>query len=262
MPLAFRRPSVPASPNPDAPMRQGDATAVCPPSGVVAPTLQTPLERITTSCGVLCLLLTVALYGCGGSSGSSNASSQTPTQTPTTQEPTAGPTPPPPTPATQLFLGGDTAADGCGPLPANARGSLCASPSSPIRATVTLRHFIFDGFPGEWRGTLAEPLTGMGYKAVVQLAMAPRMTATGVVEILLRQGAIDTVLFRSNELVVDSDMYKEFMVGADGVAAAGAAGDLLVFRISCVRGCQTQGLGVLLVRDRPVFIEVPHTSLR
>lgn len=256
MPLAFRVHSDPpvGSALPEAPAGGGELKS------------HTPGALITMSWGVLCLLLTLltfALYGCGGGNGSGNASAQTPTQTPTTQEPPPGPTPPPVTPAaTRLFLGGDMAADGCGPLPANARGSLCASPSSPIRANVTLRHFIFDGFPGEWRGTLAEPLTGMGYKVVLQLAMAPRLTATGVVEILVRQGATDTVLFRSSELVVNSDTFTEFPVGGDGVVASGAAGDLLVLRISCVRGCQTQGLGVLLVRDRPAFIEVPHTSLR
>lgn len=232
------------------------------PAGVVAPKPQTPRARSITAWGVLCLLLTFALYGCGD--GPSTSSQQPPTQTPTTQEPTPAPTPPPPPPATQLFLGGlPELGAGCGPLPSGARGSLCNGPSSPIPANVTGRHFIFGDSPGEWRGTLAEPLTGTGYQVVLQLAMAPRMTATGVVEILLRQGGgPDIVLFRSAELVVNSDTFMEFTASGEGVAATGAPGDLLVLRITCLRGCQTNGLGVLLVRDRPSFIQVPHTSLR
>lgn len=269
MPLAFRGPSDLASAGHDASRRQGDAQAICPhcgqqprrKSGRHKP--QTPLARIIASWGLLVLLLTLALYGCGDSNGSSTASSQPPTELPTTPEPTPVPTPPPPA-ATRLFLGGLTEfAAGCGPIPSGARGSLCNGPSSPIPADVTGRHFIFGDAPGEWRGTLAESLTGTGYQVVLQLSMAPRMTATGVVEILLRQGGgPDIVLFRSAELVVNSDTFMEFTAGGDGVAATGAPGDLLVLRIHCLRGCQTNGLGVLLVHDRPSFIQVPHTSLR
>lgn len=231
------------------------------PAGVAAPKPQPPRVRIT-SWGVLVLLLTLALYGCGGGGGG-----QTPTQTPPTQEPTTAPTPPPPPPATQLFLGGDIAADGCGPLPAGARGSLCPGSASPIRANVTIRHFIFDSSPGEWRGTLTAPLTGSGYRVVVPLAMAPGMTATGQFEILLRKAGVDTVLFGSADLTVASDTYQKFEVTGAGSAATGAPGDELIIRIKCKNGCKTNGLGVLLVNNpaAPVpaaFIEVPPTALR